>query len=125
MTDDEAQAFLRDWWEGVWHRGDFSLIDRLVGERYLQHTARGNAVLSRAELKERMSQYQRVLHGPDTTVDAYTVDGDRLWVRATSRGANLETNAPSLVTWLLTYRFEGGRLVEGWVATVPDVDWNQ
>jgi hypothetical protein len=125
VTEDEAADFIRDWWDGVWHKGDIELLDWIVADRYVQHTSRGTAELVRAELKERMVQYQRVLHGAVTTVDDHTVDGDTLWMRATSRGVNLETNSPSIVTWMLAYRFEKGRVVEGWIATIPDVDWTR
>jgi hypothetical protein len=123
LNDEEARSFFDRWWKRVWHDGDVGLMDELVAERYVQHSARGNVVLDRGEFKKRMVQYQRVLHGAVTTVDDYTVDGDKLWMRATSRGANLEANAASIVTWLIVYRFEAGRVVEAWVATVPDIDW--
>ena len=123
MTDDEADRFLARWWREVWQAGDVGAIDELFSDDFLQHSSRGNVRLSRAEFKSRMVQYQRVLHGASTTVDARTVAGDLLWFRATSNGANLETNERSVVTWMVCYRFEGGRVVEGWVAPVPDVDW--
>jgi hypothetical protein len=28
-----------------------------------------------------------------------------------------------VVTWMLAYRFEGDRIAEGWISTLPDVDW--
>ena len=124
VTEGEARTFLMQWWDGVWHGGDIGLIDELMADTYVQHSTRGNAVLDRQKFKELMVQYQRVLHGPVTTIDDFTVDGDKLWLRATSKGVNLETNAVSIVTWLLVYRFEEGHLAEGWVATIPDVDWN-
>lgn len=123
MTDDDARSFLRAWWESVWRDGDVEVVDALVAETYRHHSAAGNVTLSRAELKRRLIQYQRVLHGAVTTVDAYALHGDTLWHRATSRGVNLETGAPALVSWMVVHRFEGGRLVEGWAAAVPDVDW--
>lgn len=50
------------------------------------------------------------------------VDGDRVWTRATTEGANLETGEPSLLTWLVVRRLENGRLVGSWNPTLPGVD---
>jgi len=123
VTDDEARAFQADWWGEVWQKGDVGRLDDLVADTYRHHSASGTIVLARDELKTRIVQYQRVLHGAVTTVDAYAISGDLLWQRATSQGVNLETGARSTVTWMVTHRFADGRLVEGWAATVPDVDW--
>ena len=48
-----------------------------------------------------------------------------MFVRATSRGVNIETERPQVVTWMASYRFEGDRIAEGWIATIPDVDWER
>ena len=125
MTDEEAQAFVRRWWGEVWHDGDLGVAGELFADTYVQHSARGNVTLTGREFQERLVQYQRVLHRPTTTVDDLAVIGDKVWMRATSKGVNLETNEASCVTWMACYRFEGGRVAEGWVATVPDVDWRK
>ena len=124
MTADDADRFLDRWWREVWQDGNVNVIEDLFVDGYVQHSSRGNVRLSHKEFKTRMVQYQRVLHGASTTVDDRIVSGDTLWMRATSRGVNLETNGGSLVTWMICYRFEGDRVAEGWVASVPDVDWH-
>lgn len=125
MTEEEARQFLRDWWDGVWRRGDLSIVDQFVVERCVHHSARGTVSLTPAEYKDRLVQYQRVLHSAVTTVDDLAVAGEKIWFRATSRGINLETSAPSVVTWMVEYRFEGRRIAEAWVAAAPDVAWNE
>jgi ketosteroid isomerase-like protein len=123
VTDDEVQAFLRQWWEGVWGEGDVDLVDDLVAERYVSHTPTGTRRLTRAELKDLLVEVQRGLHLSVTAVDDIAVDGDKVWLRATSRGVDLRTGEPALRTWMILYRFEEGLLVEGWTASVLDVDW--
>ena len=120
---DARLAVIRRLWDVVWRDFDVAAIDDLMSERYIRHNAAGTQVLSRAELKDAFVQYQRVLHAPVTTVDSWAQEGDVVFVRATSRGVNIETGRPQVVTWMASYRFEGSRIAEGWIATVPDVDW--
>ena len=124
MTEDELLAFERRWWEQVWGAGDIGLIDQLVTDPYLRHNSAGSRKVSRAELKKDMVQYQRVLHRATTTIDDHVVAGDRIWVRATSRGVNRETGDTALVTWLVVHRVVDGRLAESWSATLSGVAWD-
>lgn len=123
MSDDELQAFLRQWWEGVWGEGAVDLVDELVANTYVSHTETGSRRLTREELKAQLVEDQRGLHLAATAVDDIAVEGDKVWLRATSRGTDEATGATALQTWLALYRFEEGLLVEGWVLRTPGVDW--
>ena len=125
MTDDELLAFERRWWDRVWGAGEISLIDELVADPYVRHNSTGSRRVSRAELKKDMVQYQRVLHRPVTTIDDHVVEGDTIWMRATSRGANLETGDSAVVTWLIVHRIVGGQLVESWALTLSGISWDR
>ena len=123
VTSDEMLGVVRRLWDVVWRESHVGALDELMADPYIRHNAAGTERLSRAELKDAFVQYQRVLRSPVTSVDAFARNGDTLFVRATSRGLNIETERPQVVTWMLAYRFEGLRIAEGWVATLPDVDW--
>lgn len=125
VTADEMLDVVRRLWDVVWRDSDVAALDDVMADRYVRHNAAGTQELSRAELKDAFVQYQRVLHAPVTTVDAAARAGDTLFIRATSRGVNIETGRPQVVTWMVAYRFEGRRIAEGWIATVPDVDWEE
>lgn len=118
-------AVVRRLWDAVWRDNDVAALDDLIAERYIRHNSTGTEDLSRQELKEAFVQYQRVLHAPVTTMDAAAREGDLVFVRATSRGTNIETGRAQVVTWMASYRFEGDRIAEGWIATIPDVDWER
>lgn len=122
---DQMLALVRRLWDAVWRDGDVAALDDLIADRYIRHNASGTEHLTRQELKEAFVQYQRVLHAPVTTVDASARSGDVMFVRATSRGVNIETGQQQVVTWMASYRFEGDRMAEGWIATIPDVDWER
>jgi ketosteroid isomerase-like protein len=111
------------YWDGLWHRHDTAVVDELIGETYVRHSSGGTRSLSRAEFKKELAGVWRLLHDSSTTVDDQTVDGDRVWTRATTRGINLDTGQMSVVTWLTVHRVDGGRIVESWTATLPGVDW--
>ncbi|MCW2614573.1 MAG: hypothetical protein JWN08_1567 [Frankiales bacterium] len=123
MDDSELRAFVRTWFGEVWGQGRLDLLDTLVADTYVRHSASGNVVVGREQAKKDLAQYMRVLHRPDTVIDDQVVQGDRVWTRATSRGVNLETGEPSVASWLIVQRLQDGRLVESWSATLYGVDW--
>jgi hypothetical protein len=125
MTEDEASTFVHQWWDGVWGKGDLTLIDQIVTDPYIRHSASGNRVVSRKQLKKDMAQYRRTMHEAVTTFQDRCVVEDKIWTRATSRGMNLETHEASVVTWLIVQRLEGPQLAESWSATLTGVDWTQ
>jgi hypothetical protein len=123
VGDEELQAFLRDWWEGIWGEGDVGLVDVLVADGYVAHGATGSRLLSHEQLKRELSDAQQHLHHAVTAIDDLVRDGDKVWFRATTRGIDRATAQPALRTWLVVHRFEDGLLAESWTAEVDDVDW--
>lgn len=111
------------WWNDVWRDGNIEAMAELFTDTVIRHTSTGTETLSRASYERRIADAQRALCSATTRVDDRTVDGDRVWTRATSRGINRETGEPALVTWLIIQRFEGARIAEQWVATLSGVDW--
>jgi ketosteroid isomerase-like protein len=120
---DDGRAIVGRYWDGLWRRRDLSVVDDLIGERYVRHSSAGTRSLTRAEFKRDLTQAWRLLHNADTTIEDQVCDGDKVWTRATTQGINLETGEMSVVTWLVVHRLEGGRLVEAWIASLPGVDW--
>jgi ketosteroid isomerase-like protein len=125
VFEETARQLLRDWWDRVWGEGDVAALDELITDPYIRHGVSGTEVLRRGDYKAKLVQYQRVLHRPVTTVDDSAVAGDRIWIRATSRGLNLETGMPSVMTWIGVHRIEDGRLAESWLTALPNVDWER
>jgi hypothetical protein len=126
VSDEEtARELVRRWWTAVWRDGDINAVDQLVTDPFIRHTSAGTSRSSLKDYKKALVEFQRVLHDARTVIDDEAVAGDRIWVRATSRGANLETGGPALVTWMVCFRVEGGKLAETWVAVLPGVDWEK
>lgn len=112
------------WWQSVWTDGDLDVLDEIITDPFVRHSAAGTAVTSCAEYKRLLAGFQRVLHRPVTTIDARDIFGDRIWTRATSRGVNLEAGEPAVVTWLMLQRVDHGRIAEHWTLSVTGVHWS-
>jgi hypothetical protein len=123
VTDDDARALVRRWWDGIWREGDLSIVDELCTDPFIRHTGMGTERLGLDEYKKKLVQSQRILRSAVTTIDDEIVVGDRVWSRATSRGVNLEHLDGSVMTWMTIHRIEDGRLAEVWAATLPGVEW--
>ena len=122
-VQEDARALVGRYWDGLWRHGDLSVVDELIGEPYVRHSSAGTRTFTHAEFKQELTSSWRLLHQPTTTVDDQVVDGDKVWTRATTRGVNIDTGEPVVLTWLVVHRLSGGRLVESWSATLPGVDW--
>lgn len=125
MDEVAAKGLLRSWWDRVWGEGDLGAIDDLLTDPYIRHTSAGTETISAAAYKQKLVQYQRVLHKAVTTVDDEVVVGDRIWTRATSRGLDLETGEMTVITWMTVHRIEGDRIAEVWNAALVGVDWER
>jgi hypothetical protein len=124
-----VQADPRDvvarYWDGLWHRHDLGVVDELIADPYVRHSAAGTRAVSRAEFKRELAGAWRLLHDATTTVEDQVADGDRVWTRATTQGLNLDTGVMSVVTWLTVHRLDGGLIAESWTASLPGVDWRR
>lgn len=120
---DIAEEIARRWWEDVWEAGDIDVLDELLADPFTRHTSLGTIVAPRDDYKKLLRSAQRSIHRPHTTIGDRYIEPTRIWTRATSRGVNLDTGRPAIVSWLLNQRIESGRIAEQWVLTARDVEW--
>ncbi len=120
---DRLLAVSDRWWNDVWRDGDLDCLEEILTDPFTRHAAGGSETLPRRTYRARIAEFQRALSRAITRIDDRTVDGDKVWTRATSHGINRETGEKAVVTWLLVQRFDGDRIAEHWVATLPGVDW--
>ena len=113
----------RRYWTDLWRDGRVEIVDELYQPTFVRHHGNGTETTTPHEWSKRFADFQRVLQHPETTVDDYAVAGDRVWMRATSRGLNKETGEMTTLTWLVVQRLEDGRIAEQWVVTASGVDW--
>ena len=125
MNDDAAIALVRRWWDEVWRDGNVDAVADLVTDPFTRHTSAGTEVTTPAEYGKKLTQFQRALYRPETTVHDLAVEGDRVWQRATSHGVNLDTGDRAVVTWMLEIRVADGRIAEMWIGALSGVDWQE
>jgi ketosteroid isomerase-like protein len=124
-TDDEARALVHAWWHRVWGEGDLDLMDEILTDPYTRHTSLGTETITVREYKLKLANSQRALYRPNTVFNDEVVAGDKVWIRATSTGVNLETGDVANMTWLVIHRIENGRLAEAWIAALAGVRWDR
>lgn len=123
--DEAAILRLSDrWWDEIWRDGLVDAADEILTDPFVRHSGVGTSVAPRREYKKMLTDFQRTMCRPQTTIDDRVVSGDRVWTRATSRGFNRETGEPAVLTWMLIQRMTGGRIAEHWVLTMSGVDWS-
>jgi predicted SnoaL-like aldol condensation-catalyzing enzyme len=124
-VDDAALLLISDrWWNEIWRDGNVAAADELLTDPFVRHSATGTSVAARNDYKEMLSEFQRTLCRPQTTIDARVVAGGLIWTRATSRGLNRATGETTVVTWMIIQRISEGRIAEHWTLTVRGVDWS-
>lgn len=122
---DEAHALLERYWQQIWQDRELSAVERFMTDPYVRHSQAGTRVLTHAQVKDELTRAWELLHGAMTTVDDVAVAADRIWGRVTTRGVNLQTGERSVLTWIGSYRLQGGRFAESWSASLPGVDWRE
>ncbi len=121
MRDSASLAAL--WWD-VWRDGNLELLDEIVADPFVRHTAHENAVRTRAQAKEDMARYRTSHELATIRIDAQRVTDDEVWQRVTTTGVNLTTEELLTMTWIQVFRIETGRLAEMWLLYAVGMDWS-
>jgi hypothetical protein len=123
MSDAQLAHISQQYWDGVWRKRNLDLLDELLSDPYIRHSALGTARLHPAQVKRELAKSWELLDSATTTIDDQVLSGDRIWTRATIAGINLHTGEPSVLTWMVVHRVQDGRIAESWSAPMPGVDW--
>ena len=123
--DERSPAQIVDEWQHrAWGDCDLDVVDELIAEPFVRHGTSGTTTRTRDELKFDLRQYQKALGKPVVEVRDQAVNGDKVWVRTTLRGANLQSGELRTVERLLVYRVADGRIAEVWALSATDVFWD-
>ena len=121
MTQDHKKV-IRQVFDEVWNKSDFSLIDRVYGPDYIAHVA---GAPRDVEGPEQFKQFV-ALHGVlasdlSFSVDDQIAEGDSVATRwtatamSTSGLVSVPTNGQEVkVTGISIHRFADGKIVESW-----------
>lgn len=121
----DPAAVVDRYWQQVWNDGDLDALDDLLADPYVRHSASGNLIRNRKQVRRDVAQYFRVLSEARATIEDRAVAGDTVWTRLTLRGVNVETEESLVFSWLHIARVVDGRIVEAWHLHAPNVDWTK
>jgi len=119
MLDESAIRDLFDRWERVWHQGQFDLVATCVAENYIRHDESGDRTVTRDAYAKEIAQIQAERPNIRVVVYDHTFKGDWAWFRFAFKWPDSKTGEPCSRAGMQSYRIEGGKLAETWLAMMP------
>jgi predicted ester cyclase len=118
-----ASATARRFFDEIWSRGDFDLVDELFAPEYVGHPSGPEGIVRGPEgVKEYIGRLREGVPDLAMTVEDQVVDGDKVATRWTARGTHAgellraePTGRTATVSGITIQRFGAeDRIVEGW-----------
>jgi predicted ester cyclase len=118
-----ASATARRFFDEVWNRADFDLVDELFAPEYVGHPSGPEATVHGPEgVKEYIGRLREGVPDLAMTIEDQVVDQDKVATRWTAHGTHTgelmqiePTGRTATVTGITIQRFgPAGRIVEGW-----------
>ncbi len=122
MSSDPA-AVVRSYWDRVWIDRDVDALDDLATEPSIRHTAHGTNRFTIEELKAHLCDALNAIRTERVSIEAMSVDGPYVWLRATVHAVSLATMTPLDLAWMAQYRVEGDRIAEVWALHQSNMAW--
>ncbi|WP_072386543.1 nuclear transport factor 2 family protein [Hyphomicrobium sp. CS1BSMeth3] len=119
MSKEAALRDLFDYWERVWHRGEFDLVATCVAPRYIRHDEAGDRTVTREAYADELAELKR--NRPDIRIIVYdhAFGGDRAWYRFTMKWTDPQSGEVRTHAGMQSYRIEDSKLAETWVVLQP------
>ena len=119
MSPEAITSALFDRWERVWHDGEFSLIPSCVAPVYTRHDHLSDRTVTPESYAGELAKVRADRPGIRVRVYDHTFSGERAWYRFEFRWSDPDTSEPRTQAGLQSYRIEGGKLAETWIALSP------
>ena len=104
------ESVVRTYWDHIFVGRDLDALDNLVTDPSIRHTADGTRSFTPSELKEHLRDALCAFRTDKLSIEALTVDGDNVWMRANVHAVSLATMTPINFAWIAQYRVEGDRI---------------
>ena len=123
MSTEQNKNTIRHWVEEAWNKGNLAVVDEVYASNYVQHEPPGvPPVTSSAALKGYVTAYRTALPDIHFTIDDLIAEGDKAVVRFTTTGTQRgelfgipPTGKSGKVPGIVIFRFQDGKIAEGWV----------
>jgi hypothetical protein len=119
MLDESAMRDLFDRWERVWLDGQLNLVETCVAEHYIRHDENGDRTVSRDAYAKEIAQLRAERLNLRVVVYDHTFKDDRAWLRFAFKWSDAKTGETYSRAGTQSYRIEGGKLAESWLALMP------
>ena len=119
MSAKSALCNLFDRWESVWHEGRYDLVPDCVEPHYIRHDEAGDRTVSRDTYAAEIDKIRKERPGIRVVVYDHSFEGNSAWFRFAFKWTDPVTGEPRSRTGLQSYRIEGGKLAETWLALQP------
>ena len=118
-----SESVLRDLfdrWERVWHEGQHDLVPSCVAEDYIRHDENGDRTVTRDAYAAELAAIHKARRpGIRVVVYDHSFAGDRPWFRFVFKWPDPKTGELRTRAGMQSYRIEGGKLAETWIALQP------
>ncbi len=122
MSAERNKASVRRYYEEMWNRWDFALVDELIGEDVIFRGSLGVTVQGRKGFKEYMRTVRRAFPDFHNHVEELIAEDERVVARLTYTGTHQgelfgigATERRVSYAGAAIFRITGGYVVEGWV----------
>src|SRR5262245_30920478 len=122
MSLAQNKALVRRYYEEMWNRWDFALVDQLIAEEIVFRGSLGARVQGREGFKQYMRAVRQAFPDFHNQVEELIAEGDRVAARLTYTGTHQgellgvgATGRSVSYAGAALFRVAGERIVEGWV----------
>jgi SnoaL-like polyketide cyclase len=112
---------LFDRWEQVWHDGRYDLVPSCVADAYFRHDENGTRTVTPQSYAAELAKLRDERPNIRILVYDHAFEANRAWFRFTFKWSDPTTGAPITRAGMQSYRIEGGKLAETWIALLPPV----
>jgi steroid delta-isomerase-like uncharacterized protein len=118
----ENKSLVRQYYEELWNRWDFTLADELIAETVAFRGSLGVTVQGREGFKDYMRAVRRAFPDFHNRIEELLAEGDQVVARLTYTGTHQgelfgigPTGRRVIYAGVAIFRVAGDRIVEGWV----------
>jgi hypothetical protein len=115
---------LFDRWELVWHERQYDLVPSCVGPHYIRHDEKGDRTVTPESYAAELAAIHQERPGIRVLVYDHSFTDESAWFRFTFVWPDPATGERRSRAGIQSYRIEGGKLAETWIALLPlDTTW--
>jgi hypothetical protein len=119
MVEQQMMIDLFDRWERVWRDGEYALVPDCVAPEYLRHDENGDRTVTPESYAAELAHNLRERPGLRVVVYDHLFAGNRAWFRFAFEWTDPASGEKRRRAGMQSYRTEGGRLAETWIAMQP------